>query len=202
MLRRQRLTIRPRFNYLVVGLGIAPTLALGEAFLILDGHRCLDAVDTGAVAVSMICDPVDTYAVAIMGALFDAGHIAIDAPVELQLPLWDENDPSRAPDGTYREALQLAREAGTDILVLVLGATHRSSADGGKDAVEYFAKLSLLMFDVSSGDRLGSDHTERHYTGTDSPIARRDFVRRTSSTVAQIVLDAWRDASQARQETT
>jgi hypothetical protein len=186
----------------VAWLALVSAAAGAEAFLVLDGHRCLDAVDTQNGPVGVTCDPVDAYPTAVIGALFDAGHIAVDARIDLDLPMWDANRTGTAADGTYGEALRLARDAGADVLVLVLGETNRSRAGGGNDSVEYAAELGLLVIDVTTGERLGQERTSGHFNGADSPTARRDLARRISSAAAQIVLDMWRAAARPREETT
>ena len=186
---------------------LLPPLATGEAFLVIDGHQCLDALRSSNGSV-VACDPVDAYAEAVVAALFEAGHIAVDARVELELPsargaegLLRTGDVTAPLGDGYAAALRLASDAGADVLVLLLGDTTRRVSDGGGiDAVAYTAHVVALVIDTHTAHHLGGDVRTDRFTGADSPVMRRDLARRTSAAVAQVVLDTWRQASAHRQQ--
>ena len=188
---------------------LVPALVSAEAFLVIDGHRCLDALQ-GSHGSPVECDPVDAYAEAVVGALFDARYIAVDARLEIALPEAESAESLlRTPDLTrplgdeYTDVLQLATDAGTDVLVLLLGDTTRRVSDGGGlDAVNYTARVVALVIDTRTAHRLGGDVRTDRFSGADSPVTQRDLARRTSAAVAQVVLDAWRQASSRRQQET
>ena len=145
-----------------------------------------------------------------MSALFEAGHIAVDARIEVALPsargaewLLGSSGHDATLGDEYGDALRLARDAGANVLVLVLGQTTRRGWDqGGIDAVAYTAHLVTMVIDIRAGRRLGGDVRTDEFIGADSPVVRRDLARRSSAAVAERVVAVWRQSSSHRQQET